>query len=57
MCPVAVGPSTVLLSSLGDRLNTVFAELKQLEVHPAPENLIVVDLSWYELLLHALLFY
>lgn len=29
--------------------NALFAELKQLEVHPVPENLVVADLSWYEL--------
>lgn len=26
----------------------VFVELKQLEVQPVPENLTVLDLSWYE---------
>lgn len=28
--------------------HVVFAELKLLEVQPVPENLTVVDLSWYE---------
>lgn len=29
-------------------MHAAFAELKLLEVQPLPENLTVVDLSWYE---------
>lgn len=29
-------------------MHVVFLELKLLEVQPVPENLTVLDLSWYE---------
>lgn len=35
----------------------LFAELKQLEMDPVPENLMVVDLSWYDLLMNTSLSY